>query len=568
MDEKKKQASGPVKWILIGISVIFLFVMLVLPLVVVVTQALSKGWECYVQAVTDEYTLKALALTIEATVAAVVCNTIFGLCAAWAMTRFHFRGKKLLTTLIDIPVTVSPVIAGLIYILVFGKQSPLYSVLDKAGIQIVFAVPGIILATIFVTFPFVSREIIPVLESIGSDEEEAAALMGAKGWTIFTKVTFPHIKWAFLYGVVLCTARAMGEFGAVSVLSGHLRGKTNTLPLHVEILYNEFQYVPAFAVSSILVILAVILLIARNVLEHKGKGEKGDEIALHAIQMDIGAKVLPHFIKDTTDRNRTSPFAFTGNKFEFRMLGSAASVANPNIVLNTAVAEVLAEFSAALKDVPEEEMESAVHALLKKTIEEHKRIIFNGNGYTDEWVEEAEKRGLYNLKTTPDALPHFIAEKNIALFTKHGIFTREELFSRYEIWLENYYKTINIESNTLAEMIQKQVIPSVYTYVEKLADTAAAKKSVVADISVASEAALISKLSTLADTMAKDLETLKADTAKALASSDDVLACSKAYQETVLEDMETLRKSADEAEALIPDELLPYPTYDELLFSI
>ena len=260
----------------------------------------------------------------------------------------------------------------------------------------------------------------------------------------------------------------------------------------------------------------------------------------HAVQMDIGAKVLPHFIKDTTDRNRTSPFAFTGNKFEFRMLGSAASVANPNIVLNTAVAEVLAEFSAALKDVPEEEMESAVHALLKKTIEEHKRIIFNGNGYTDEWVEEAEKRGLYNLKTTPDALPHFIAEKNIALFTKHGIFTREELFSRYEIWLENYYKTINIESNTLAEMIQKQVIPSVYTYVEKLADTAAAKKSVVAGISVASEAALISKLSTLADTMAKDLETLKADTAKALASSDDVLACSKAYQETVLEDMETL----------------------------
>ena len=287
-----------------------------------------------------------------------------------------------------------------------------------------------------------------------------------------------------------------------------------------------------------------------------------------AVQMDIGAKVLPHFTKDTTDRNRTSPFAFTGNKFEFRMLGSAASVANPNIVLNTAVAEVLSEFSAALKDVPEEEMESAVHALLKKTIEDHKRIIFNGNGYTDEWVEEAEKRGLYNLKTTPDALPHFVDEKNIALFTKHGIFTKEELFSRYEIWLENYYKTINIESNTLAEIIQKQVIPSVFTYVEKLADTAAVKKSVVADVSVASEAALISKLSTLADTMTKDLETLKADTAKALAASDDVLACAKAYQETVLEDMDTLRKSADEAEALIPDELLPYPTYDELLFSI
>jgi len=288
----------------------------------------------------------------------------------------------------------------------------------------------------------------------------------------------------------------------------------------------------------------------------------------HAVQMDIGAKVLPHFTKDTTDRNRTSPFAFTGNKFEFRMLGSAASVANPNIVLNTAVAEVLSEFSASLKDVPEAEMESAVHALLKKTIEEHKRIIFNGNGYTDEWVEEAEKRGLYNLKATPDALPHFIAEKNVELFTKHGIFTKQELFSRYEIWLETYHKTINIESNTMAEMVQKQVIPSIFTYVEKLADTAAAKKSVVADISVASEAALITRLSTLADTMAKDLENLKADTAKALAASDDVLACAKAYEETVLGDMETLRKSADEAEALIPDELLPYPTYDELLFSI
>ena len=288
----------------------------------------------------------------------------------------------------------------------------------------------------------------------------------------------------------------------------------------------------------------------------------------HAVQMDIGAKVLPHFTKDTTDRNRTSPFAFTGNKFEFRMLGSAASVANPNIVLNTAVAEALSEFSETLKDVPETEMESAVHALLKKTLEEHKRIIFNGNGYTDEWVEEAEKRGLYNLKSTPDALPHFIAEKNVALFTKHGIFTKEELNSRYEIWLENYYKTINLESPTLAEMIQKQVIPSVFTYVEKLADTAAAKKSVVADVSVASEAALISRLSALADTMTKDLETLEADTAKAFALTDDVLACAKAYQGAVLTDMETLRKSADEAEALIPDELLPYPTYDELLFSI
>ena len=273
MEAEKKEQSQLVKWLLIGISVLFLVIMLVLPLVVVVTEALRKGWEFYVSAITDEYTIKALILTIEATVAAVICNTIFGLCAAWALTRFHFRGKKVLTTLIDIPVTVSPIIAGLIYILVFGKQSFLYPYLQQAGIKIVFAVPGIILATIFVTFPFVSRELIPVLESIGTDEEEAAALMGAKGLTIFRKITFPHIKWAFLYGIVLCTARAMGEFGAVSVLSGHLRGKTNTLPLHVEILFNEFQYVPAFAVSSILVILAVILLVIRSIVEYRGKKE-------------------------------------------------------------------------------------------------------------------------------------------------------------------------------------------------------------------------------------------------------------------------------------------------------
>ncbi|MGN0465404.1 MAG: sulfate ABC transporter permease subunit CysW [Lachnospiraceae bacterium] len=262
-----------VKVLLIGISVLFLGIMLVLPLVVVVTEALRNGWEFYISAVTDEYTIKALILTVEATVAAVVFNTIFGLSAAWALTRFHYRGKRVLTTLIDIPVTVSPIIAGLIYILVFGKQSILYPFLQQTGVKIVFAVPGIILATIFVTFPFVSRELIPVLEAVGTDEEEAAALMGAGGMTIFTKITFPHIKWAFLYGVVLCTARAMGEFGAVSVLSGHLRGKTNTLPLHVEILFNEFQYVPAFAVSSILVILALILLVIRSVVEYRGKKE-------------------------------------------------------------------------------------------------------------------------------------------------------------------------------------------------------------------------------------------------------------------------------------------------------
>ena len=250
--ENHKTESKEVKFLLIGISVLFLFVMLVLPLFVVVTEALKKGWQVYIEAVTDSYTIDALMLTLKATVIAVLCNTFFGLCAAWAVTRFQFKGKKILTTLIDVPVTVSPIIAGLIYLLVFGKQSILYPYLQKAGIQIVFAVPGIILATVFVTFPFVFRELLPVLESIGTDEEEAAALMGAKGWTIFSKITFPHIKWALLYGIVLCTARAMGEFGAVSVLSGHLRGLTNTLPLHVEILFNEFQYVPAFAVSSIL----------------------------------------------------------------------------------------------------------------------------------------------------------------------------------------------------------------------------------------------------------------------------------------------------------------------------
>lgn len=271
-DEKDKK-QWLVRGLLIGISVLFLGIMLILPLFVVITEALRKGWEFYLSAISDEYTIKALILTIQATGIAVFFNTIFGLCAAWALTRFHYRGKKILTTLIDIPVTVSPIIAGLIYILIFGKQSALYPLLQQLGVKIVFAVPGIILATIFVTFPFVSRELIPVLETVGTDEEEAAALMGAKGMTIFWKITFPHIKWAFLYGVVLCTARAMGEFGAVSVLSGHLRGKTNTLPLHVEILFNEFQYVPAFAVSSVLVILAIILLVIRSIVEYRGKKE-------------------------------------------------------------------------------------------------------------------------------------------------------------------------------------------------------------------------------------------------------------------------------------------------------
>lgn len=270
MHEETK-GSRVVKWTLIGICTVFIAVMLALPLVTVITEAFKQGWEVYKSAIADEYTVKATLLTLEATLFAVVINTVFGLFAAWVVTKFHFHGKKLLTTLIDIPVTVSPIIAGLIFVLTFGRQSFLYPILQDMGIQIVFAVPGIVLATIFVTFPFISRELIPVLESQGTDEEEAAALMGASFPRIFAKVTFPHIKWAFLYGVVLCTARAMGEFGAVSVLSGHLRGKTNTLPLHVEILFNEFKYVPAFAVSSVLVILAVVVLIIRSIIEYQGQ---------------------------------------------------------------------------------------------------------------------------------------------------------------------------------------------------------------------------------------------------------------------------------------------------------
>ena len=286
-----------------------------------------------------------------------------------------------------------------------------------------------------------------------------------------------------------------------------------------------------------------------------------------AVQMDIGAKVLPHFVKDNTDRNRTSPFAFTGNKFEFRMLGSEASVANPNIILNTAVAECVHQFAEQLKDVPEDKMEDAIHELIKKTIIDHKRVIFNGNGYTDEWIEEATKRGLFNLKSTPDALPQWIADKNIELFTKYHIFTKEEIESRYEIWLESYSKILNIESNTMVEMVQKDFLPSVFTYIDKVAATAVAKKSVVSDVSTASEGKLIKELSQLADEISTGLETLRADTAKALAT-EDPLANAKAYQTVVLSDMDELRKSVDAAETLIPDALLPYPTYDKLLFSV
>ena len=316
---------------------------------------------------------------------------------------------------------------------------------------------------------------------------------------------------------------------------------------------------------------AVVSIFLGDELTEVLKAIENDEFfAGHgAVQMDIGAKVLPHFVKDNTDRNRTSPFAFTGNKFEFRMLGSSSSVANPNIILNTAVAESLRQFYEKLKDVPADEMESAVHELLKQTIIDHKRVIFNGNGYTDEWLEEAKKRGLYNLVSTPDALPHFINEKNEKLLTSHHIFTDAELHSRYEIKMENYVKTLHIEANTLVEIIQKDLLPSITTYMEKLAQTASLKKSVVPGISVSAEASLLSRLTELAETMTKDLEALKADTAMAEYEVDkDLLKSAKLYQSVVLTDMEKVRVSADAAEALIPDSILPYPTYGKLLFSI
>ena len=268
-----RKNSGPLKWTLILLCAIFLAVFLLLPLAYIVITALGKGISGYIAAITDRYALKAAWLTIRATLWAVIVNTIFGIAAAWCMTKFAFKGKKIISTFIDLPVTVSHIIAGLIYVLTFGRQSFLYPILDGRGIQIIFAVPGIILATIFVTFPFISRELIPVLTAQGTDEEEAAALMGAGTFTIFRKVTLPHIKWALLYGIVLCTARAMGEFGAVSVLSGHLRGKTNTLPLYIELLYQGYDFTGAFAASSILVILAIIVLVLRVWLEHRGNKE-------------------------------------------------------------------------------------------------------------------------------------------------------------------------------------------------------------------------------------------------------------------------------------------------------
>lgn len=257
--------------VLIGVSVLFLAVMLIMPICIVAVNAFKDGWRMYKIYILDPYTIKAFRLTLTAMVLAVIVNTIFGIAAAYLLSKFYFRGRRLLASLIDLPFSISPVIAGLVFILTFGNVGWLGEFLQVHNIKIVFAVPGVILATIFVTFPFIFRELFPVMNAQGKAEEEAAALMGAKALTVFCRITFPHIKWALLYGMILCTARAMGEFGAVSVISGHLRGKTNTLPLHVEILYNEFRTTAAFAVSSILIMMAVVILIIRNLIEWKRK---------------------------------------------------------------------------------------------------------------------------------------------------------------------------------------------------------------------------------------------------------------------------------------------------------
>lgn len=285
------------------------------------------------------------------------------------------------------------------------------------------------------------------------------------------------------------------------------------------------------------------------------------------VQLDIGAHVLPHFVKDTTDRNRTSPFAFTGNKFEFRMLGSAASVANPNVVLNTAVAEALSQFYTELEGTKPEDMEQAVHELIKRAIRKHKKVIFNGNGYTDEWVAEAEKRGLYNLPSTPDCLPQLLADKNVELFTKHHVFTKEELASRYEIKLENYVKTIGIEARTLAEMITKDFLPAVSTYAAEVSKNAVAKKAFMPTADTASEEALVEKLSTAYTALTAEVTELKTliDTSFAL---EDTQKCAEAFHDQVLAKMEDIRTVASDIEALIPDSILSYPTYDQLLFSL
>ena len=265
----KRGASEPtlVKWLLIGLALGYLGLFLILPLAAVFSQALEKGLGTYFKAITDPDALSAIKLTLLTAAIAVPVNLLFGLTASWAIAKFDFWGKNLLTTLVDLPFAVSPVVSGLIYVLLFGAQGLFGPWLQQHNMEIIFAVPGIVLATIFVTFPFIARELIPLMQAQGSDDEQAALSLGASGWQTFWRVTLPNIKWGVIYGVILCNARAMGEFGAVSVVSGHIRGLTNTLPLHVEILYNEYNFAAAFAVASLLSLLALVTLAVKSLVE-------------------------------------------------------------------------------------------------------------------------------------------------------------------------------------------------------------------------------------------------------------------------------------------------------------
>ncbi len=264
-----------VRWLLTGLALGFLTLFLVIPLVFVFVQALAKGFSTYWTAIIEPDALAAVRLTLIAAAISVPLNLVFGVAASWAIAKFNFRGKALLITLIDLPFSVSPVIAGIIFILLFGRQGWLGPWLAAHDIKIIFAVPGIVLATIFITFPFVARELIPLMQAQGSEEEEAALVLGATGWQTFRRVTLPNVIWGLLYGVILCNARAMGEFGAVSVVSGHIRGLTNTLPLHVEILYNEYNFAAAFAVASLLALLALFTLAAKTIVESKIRHHPG-----------------------------------------------------------------------------------------------------------------------------------------------------------------------------------------------------------------------------------------------------------------------------------------------------
>jgi sulfate/thiosulfate transport system permease protein len=263
-----------VQWLLIGLALGFMTLFLFVPLATVFYEAFKKGTEVYLAAITEPDALSAIKLTLIAAAISVPLNLVFGVAAAWAITKFDFRGKSLLLTLIDLPFSVSPVIAGLIYVLIFGLQGWFGVWMQEHELRIIFAVPGIVLATVFVTFPFIARELIPLMQAQGIEQEEAACVLGANGWQIFWRVTLPNIKWALLYGVILCNARAMGEFGAVSVVSGHIRGLTNTMPLHIEIVYNEYQFAAAFAVASLLAALALVTLVLKYVVEQRVKHQK------------------------------------------------------------------------------------------------------------------------------------------------------------------------------------------------------------------------------------------------------------------------------------------------------